>query len=56
MSLHKCPRCGDETATNHTTAGAFEIPPTLYCIHGEEAVEMALTSEADLLQEAMVDE
>lgn len=54
MSLHKCPRCGHETATNSTTAGAFEVPPTLYCVHGEEAVEMDVVSEADLLEEAMV--
>lgn len=55
MSLHECPRCGRETATNSTTVGAFEVPPTLHCIHGEEAVEMDLVSEADLLEESMVD-
>ena len=55
MSLHECPRCGHETATNSTTAGAFEVPPTLYCVHGEEAVEMKVVSEADLLEEAMVE-
>jgi len=54
MSLHECPRCGRETATNSTTAGAFEVPPTLYCIHGEDAVEMDLVSNADLLEEAIV--
>lgn len=46
MSLHECPRCGNETATNSTTGGAFAVPPTLYCIHGEEAVEMDLVSES----------
>lgn len=56
MSLHKCPRCGNETGTNSTTAGAFEVPPTLYCCnHGDEAVEMNLVSEADLNEEAMTD-
>lgn len=55
MSLYECPRCGRESATNARTGGAFEIPPTLYCVHGEEAVEMELMSEADVLEEAMVD-
>lgn len=54
MSLHECPRCGNETATNSKTAGAFAVPPTLYCVHDEEAVEMELVSEADILEEAMV--
>lgn len=54
MSLHACPRCGKEVATNSTTAGAFEVPPTLHCIHGDEAVEMELISEADLKEEAVV--
>ena len=56
MSLHECPRCGKETTTNSTTAGAFSLPPTLYCVHGEEAVEMEVVSEADLREEAMVHE
>jgi len=56
MSLHECPRCGNEVATNTTVAGPFEVPPTLYCAHEEEAVEMDLVSEADLLEEVMVDE
>ena len=55
MSLHECPRCGHEIATNSTTAGAFEVPPKLHCVHGEEAVEMDVVSDADLLAEAMVD-
>lgn len=55
MSLHECPRCGRETATNSTTTHAFDLPPTLYCVHGEEAVEMDVVSEADLLEEAMVE-
>jgi len=55
LSLHECPRCGKEIATNSTTAGAFEVSPTLYCVHGEEAVEMELVSDADLLEEAMVE-
>lgn len=56
MSLHECPRCGTEIATNSTTAGAFEVPPILHCVHGEQAVEMHVTSEADLLEEAIVHE
>ncbi|MFC6720873.1 hypothetical protein ACFQGT_00310 [Natrialbaceae archaeon GCM10025810] len=55
MSLHECPRCGNEVATNATTAGAFELPPTLYCVHDGEAVEMEVTSEADLREEAIVE-
>lgn len=55
MSLHECPRCGHEVATNSTTGGAFEVPPTLYCVHGEEAVEMNVVTEADLREESMVD-
>jgi hypothetical protein len=35
--------------------GAFAVPPTLYCVHGEEAVEMEVVSEAGLLEEAMVE-
>ena len=53
MSLHQCPRCGHEVATNSTTAGAFEVPPTLYCVHGEEAVEMELVTDAGLNEEAI---
>jgi hypothetical protein len=56
MSLHECPRCGRETGTNARTGGAFNVAPTLYCVHGEEAVEMRIVSDADLLEEAMVDE
>lgn len=55
MSLHECPRCGNETATNAKVTSSFQLPPTLYCIHGEEAVEMDLVSEADLKEEAMVE-
>ena len=40
MSLHECPRCGDQVATNTTTGGAFDLPPKLYCMHGETAVGM----------------
>jgi len=32
------------------------MPPTLYCVHGEEAVKMDVVSEAHLLEEAMVSE
>jgi len=53
MSLHECPRCGHEIATNSTTAGAFDLPPTLYCVHGEEAIEMDVVSDADLNEEAI---
>lgn len=55
MTLYECPRCGNETGTNDTTAGAFEMPPTLYCVHGEDAVEMDVISEGDLSEEAMTD-
>lgn len=55
VSLYECPRCEQETATNSTTAGAFEVPPTLYCVHGEEAVEMEVVSEADIREEAIID-
>jgi len=55
MSLYECPRCGNETATNSTTAGAFEVPPTLYCVHGEEAVEMELITDADIREEAIAE-
>ncbi|USZ73771.1 hypothetical protein [Natronosalvus halobius] len=56
MSLHECRRCGKEIATNSTTAGAFAMPPTLYCVHDGDAVEMDVVSEADLLEEAIVHE
>ncbi|WP_158413774.1 hypothetical protein [Natrinema thermotolerans] len=56
MSLHECPRCGREVATNDTSAGAFELPPTLHCVHDGEAVEMELVSEAELREEAIVNE
>ncbi|WP_158547238.1 MULTISPECIES: hypothetical protein [unclassified Haloferax] len=58
MTLYRCPRCGDETATNSTCAGPFELPPTLYCVHDAtgEAVKMRVESEADLREEVMVDE
>lgn len=55
MSLHECPRCENQVATNSTSAGPFEVPPTLYCAHGDEAVEMEVVSEADLRDEVMVD-
>jgi hypothetical protein len=55
MSLHECPRCGRETAMNDTVTTSFQLPPTLYCIHDDEAVEMNIVSEADLLEEAIVD-
>lgn len=54
MSLHECPRCGRKVATNSTTAGAFAVPPTLHCVHGDEAVEMDVTSDAQLDVEAVV--
>ena len=56
MSLHECPRCGNETAANSKVGGPFALPPTLYCVHGGDAVEMDLVTESDLLEEAMVDE
>jgi hypothetical protein len=55
MSLHECPRCGRETATNSTTVGPLEVPPTLYCVHDEEAVKMDIVSSAGLREEVMVD-
>lgn len=54
MSLHECPRCGREVVTNSTTAGAFAVPPTLHCVHGDEAVEMDVTSEASFDEGAVV--
>jgi hypothetical protein len=56
MSLHECPRCGREVATNDSVTYSIPVPPTLYCVHGEEAVEMTLITEADFLEEAMVDQ
>jgi predicted RNA-binding Zn-ribbon protein involved in translation (DUF1610 family) len=32
MSLHTCPGCGAEVATNSTTAGAFAVPPMIVCV------------------------
>ena len=32
MSLHKCQSCLTEVATNSTSAGAFELPPTIVCL------------------------
>lgn len=32
MSLHTCPQCGYEVATNSTTAGAFSVPPNIVCV------------------------
>lgn len=55
MSLHECPRCGNEVATNSTSAEPFSVPPTLYCVHDEEAVKMDVVTGADLREEAMVD-
>lgn len=56
MSLYECPRCEKQIATNATTAGVFQVPPNLFCVHGDDAVKMGLVSEADLVEEAMVDE
>jgi len=56
MSLHECPRCGNEIATNSTVTTSFQLPPTLHCVHGEEAVEMDLVTEAELIEGAMVQE
>jgi len=56
VQLHEQGYQNDRKWTVHCTEnGAFEVPPTLYCVHGEEAVEMDLVSEADLLEEAMVE-
>lgn len=35
MSLHECPDCGYEVATNSTTAGPFKVPPDIVCINCE---------------------
>jgi len=56
MSLHECPRCGNEVATNAEVGGAFALPPTLYCPHGEVAVEMDVVTEAKVNEEAIADE
>ena len=47
MSLHQCPACDATVATNSTSAGAFELPPTLYCVHEEtgEKHEMDVIDE-----------
>lgn len=55
VSLHKCPRCGKEIGTNNTVTSSFQLPPTLLCVHGEEAVEMELIDEGDIREEAIVD-
>ncbi|GGC72432.1 hypothetical protein [Haloferax sulfurifontis] len=57
MTLYECPRCGTQTATNDTCVGAFELPPTLYCVHDDtkEAVKMDVLSKADVREEVMVD-
>lgn len=56
MSLHVCPRCGNQVVTNSTTAGAFDLPPSLCCVHDGEAVKMRIESEADVNEEAIVAE
>ena len=38
MSFHECPECGAAVATNSTTGGAFDLPPTIVCV--ECGVEM----------------
>jgi len=55
VSFYECPRCGREAATNATVTSSFQLSPTLYCIHGEEAVKMDLIDKADIREEAMVD-
>lgn len=30
-SVHKCPECDHVVSSENTTAGAFELPPTLNC-------------------------
>lgn len=51
MTGYRCPECGAEIGTNSTTAGAFQVPPTLYCL--DCAVEMEIFSEADVDPEAI---
>lgn len=55
MSLHECPRCGNEAATNSRVT-ALEVPPSLLCVHGEEAVKMELVTDQKVNDEAIVDE
>ncbi|MWG36202.1 hypothetical protein [Halomarina oriensis] len=45
MSLHECPQCGHQVATNSTSAGAFELPPTLHCVHDGEVCEMDIVDK-----------
>ena len=46
MSGYRCPDCGVEVGTNGTTAGAFRVPPTIYCL--KCATEMGRFSDADV--------
>lgn len=54
MSLFECPRCGAEAATNSRVT-AFEVPPDLLCVHGEEAVKMEMVTDQKVNEEAIVD-
>ena len=56
MSLHKCPRCGNEVVTNSKIAGAFELPPILHCVHKGEVVEMELADQLDFNEDLIVKE
>lgn len=56
MALFECPRCGREAASNDSCVGAFELPPTVYCIHGDDAVKMELVTDAKIKDEAIVHE
>lgn len=49
MSLHTCPDCGHEVATNSTTAGAFAVPPTIVCVEcgAEMNVDRDVTVDMD---------
>lgn len=38
MSRHECSECGRETVTGDSRSGAD--PPTLYCVHDANAIEM----------------
>jgi len=54
MSLHKCPRCGNEAATNSRVT-ALEVAPNLLCVHGDEAVKMELVTTQKVNDDAIVD-
>lgn len=41
MSRHECPECGHEIVTDEAPSRAG--PPTLFCVHEDNAIEMEAT-------------